>query len=471
MARRKAGARRDGEHARGAAKLHQQRPDLPHAASPAYQVQYASRGISVADLTAQNGAGKRKASVSIAEVGAAAHRTSHERAGSGWTGGKVARTLQRRIIQLEAHLKREQELFAESREHAQKLEAILANRETYLRPEAERLNIDTMHLQDKVTVLRLFFVYRSEGRGKVWASEEAGFVALIAGTTVRRWVSDWLSERLPSADEPEGKPRFTFSPSRLGRHVTWLLSDEHLASKAHKWIGQHAEKKGGANMQVRDFCQYLSGTWDEDAGEWSEKGLLSDVLEAQGKHGLSERTALTYLHRLGYSYDLASKNVYCDGHDREDVVKFRNETYLPQMREMQRRGYYWVPESWLEKAENWPSAQAHAEWVAGGKPEVHIDRFEWKSAKTPDGVDRFAEWGIMGGDLSKRMLPCERPVIEVLQDETTVRQYDCQKKCWRHEGNARNIAPKGEGAAVMLSGMIVEVDGGFPVLTREDVEA
>ena len=103
--------------------------------------------------------------------------------------------------------------------------------------------------------------------------------------------------------------------------------------------------------------------------------------------------------------------------------------------------------------------------------DVHVDRFEWKSEKTPDGVDRFAAWGPMGGVLSSKMLPCERPLIEVLQDETIVRQYDCQKKCWRHEGNARVIAPKGEGAAIMLSGMITEVDGGFPVLTQQDVDS
>jgi len=34
------------------------------------------------------------------------------------------------------------------------------------------------------------------------------------------------------------------------------------------------------------------------------------------------------LHRLGYSYDFARKNVYCDGFNREDVVKFREEVYL-----------------------------------------------------------------------------------------------------------------------------------------------
>ena len=134
---------------------------------------------------------------------------------------------------------------------------------------------------------------------------------------------------------------------------------------------------------------------------------------------------------------------------------------------------------------NWPDEKSYKAWVvAAGKPEMHVDRFEWKSVKTPNAVDRIAAWGPMGGVLSKRMLPCERPIVELAQacrplavkgllgvgggqrlplprrpastrpqDETCLRQYDCQKKAWREDGVARSIAPKGEGAAVMLTGL------------------
>ena len=102
--------------------------------------------------------------------------------------------------------------------------------------------------------------------------------------------------------------------------------------------------------------------------------------------------------------------------------------------------------------------------------EVHVDRFEWKSAKNPDGIDRIAAWGPMGGVLSSRMLPCEKPIMQLQQDETIVRAHDCQRRVWRKEGAARTIAPKGEGAAVMLSGFVSEVEGGFPILTKHDVE-
>ena len=64
---------------------------------------------------------------------------------------------------------------------------------------------------------------------------------------------------------------------------------------------------------------------------------------------------------------------------------------------------------------NWPDEKSYKAWVAAGKPEMHVDRFEWKSVKTPNAVDRIAAWGPMGGVLSKRMLPCERPIVELAQ--------------------------------------------------------
>ena len=96
---------------------------------------------------------------------------------------------------------------------------------------------------------------------------------------------------------------------------------------------------------------------------------------------------------------------------------------------------------------NWPSHVLHAEWVAGGKPDVHVDRFEWKSKACPYGVDRMASWGPMGGVLSSCMLPCERPILELPQDETIVRAHDCQRYVWRNskQGQCTQYPAQGGG--------------------------
>ena len=49
------------------------------------------------------------------------------------------------------------------------------------------------------------------------------------------------------------------------------------------------------------------------------------------KSPLSEQTARRWLIKLGWHRTVVRKGVYMDGHEREDVVKYRNEIFLPAM--------------------------------------------------------------------------------------------------------------------------------------------
>jgi hypothetical protein len=41
--------------------------------------------------------------------------------------------------------------------------------------------------------------------------------------------------------------------------------------------------------------------------------------------------------RLGWTWTILHKGVYMDGHEREDVVKYRNEVFLPMMEKFEQR--------------------------------------------------------------------------------------------------------------------------------------
>ena len=166
MPRTKGHLKRSGEHARGAARLHAERPDIPHAKSEAWHHDFAAREVSVEDLLGAY-TGKRKEQPSVAEVGAMAHRTSHERAGSGWSGGKCARTLQRRAAALAEQIDKERTAHRRALEILAVVEQVLANREKLLKPEAGRLNYDPLHLNDKYVALRVFYFHRAHGSSKV----------------------------------------------------------------------------------------------------------------------------------------------------------------------------------------------------------------------------------------------------------------------------------------------------------------
>jgi hypothetical protein len=51
----------------------------------------------------------------------------------------------------------------------------------------------------------------------------------------------------------------------------------------------------------------------------------------EGRDGISERTANRWLLRMGWVYG-RNKKGYCDGHERPDVVEYRNKVFCPRMK-------------------------------------------------------------------------------------------------------------------------------------------
>jgi hypothetical protein len=64
----------------------------------------------------------------------------------------------------------------------------------------------------------------------------------------------------------------------------------------------------------------------------------NDVME---KHGITKkitvRTARRYLRAMGYRFQNPKKGQYCDGHEREDVVWYRQNIYIPKVQELDLR--------------------------------------------------------------------------------------------------------------------------------------
>ena len=55
------------------------------------------------------------------------------------------------------------------------------------------------------------------------------------------------------------------------------------------------------------------------------------------KQPISERTARRWLIKLGWRRTVVRKGVYMDGHERDDVVKYRKDIFLPMMQDYERR--------------------------------------------------------------------------------------------------------------------------------------
>jgi hypothetical protein len=67
-----------------------------------------------------------------------------------------------------------------------------------------------------------------------------------------------------------------------------------------------------------------------------------DIKEKYGiERNISHKTACRYLQTLGYRYKATPKGQYVDGHERDDVVYYRENVFLPQWRRYQERMARW----------------------------------------------------------------------------------------------------------------------------------
>jgi hypothetical protein len=118
---------------------------------------------------------------------------------------------------------------------------------------------------------------------------------------------------------------------------------------------------------------------------------------------ISARTARRWLKRNGFSYGDAKKDVYFDGHEREDVVKYREEVFLKAWQEHSRRFVIFKEDGSWEK---------------------------------PPGLR-----------------PGEKPLVLVTHDESTFNANDGKRRFWSKKGE-QQIRPKSRGKGIMISGFL-----------------
>ena len=98
-----------------------------------------------------------------------------------------------------------------------------------------------------------------------------------------------------------------------------LLDNETVLLGVQKYL---AAQCLGA-ITPRELCQHVNK-------------IICPALGLMGKDAtISERTAITWLHKLGYSFTEVRKGLYFDGHKRPDVVDARNK-FLAQMQQYER---------------------------------------------------------------------------------------------------------------------------------------
>jgi len=158
--------------------------------------------------------------------------------------------------------------------------------------------------------LRLYFSYVLDGMGKMKASEKVAKEFLKKGPWQARRLREWGNEFLEVG---------ALSQHFQGAHskTPSLIQDPVFFDMCQEWASsQQPEKRTPSTLKA--FIQ--------------EK--IFPELGLQGK--IHENTCRAYLERLGYTLSAVKKDVYVDGHERQDVKDYRKE-WVKRMLQFEKR--------------------------------------------------------------------------------------------------------------------------------------
>jgi len=287
------------------------------------------------------------------------------------------------------------------------------------------------------------------------AAAYAARAGRIEPRTLYRWRKDF---------EKNGS---RFSESMAGKAIrNWVFDDKVLLKAAKAWLKKEVRHKPSADgtcskgmFRIVDFQTYLNDTLLPafQIPPWGFRTSATkdtvDEAETTNKYlRVSEGCALAWGHRLGLSFDPKRKGYYVDNHDRADVLAHRT-VWLATEAALEKKQYLWaqLPEEQARQLEvkiinnalngtacvDATEEQLRAEMVytytgnANGKPvmeisdddgavqatwvEIHVDLLPPEMRQVETAVVNGFK---MGGRLSVRFKPGDRPVIKMGQDET-----------------------------------------------------
>ena len=221
----------------------------------------------------------------------------------------------------------------------------------------------------------------SVGDAASHAADCTGFSA----ERVRKWVFAFINTTpMDTTDDPTDEcltNRLSSGRGQHDSHAVCLLNDEGFQLAARTFVRNHACRKGQPNLTSIDFTVWI---------------------ESEYNTTIHERTARRWLTKLGFARLHHQKGVYFDGHDRDDVVVYRND-FLTTMAELD------------------------------------------KKSLTCDGT-------------TPELAAGEKPYIRVVHDECTYYANSDQSLFWG-DNETNVLRQKSLGASIMVSDFIDEVSG------------
>lgn len=182
------------------------------------------------------------------------------------------------------------------------------------------------------------------------------------------------------------------------------------AYKLAKAISEYLDSNRSQGILEEAFAD--AGIAESDANS-----ILGRPGAADGRktRRIKARTARNWLYKMGFRHCRITKNVFVDGHERDDVVEYRNDIFLPN-------------------------------WLRYRQRMVQFDE---------DGGYKLPSECKLGSDGNYYFEDGTRPLVLVTHDESTFNANDGKKSGWfkvGEDGKAEMpIQPKSRGKGIMVS--------------------
>lgn len=247
--------------------------------------------------------------------------------------------------------------------------------------------LDKVSKYDYVRYMSLtrYFTLIQSGKRKIQSSIDAA--SLFPGKSQRfqaRKIRKWAQHFLRTRRLPE---------HRQGKHIKSksLIYEEDIAGHCRRFLKAQISD----SLTARSFANWVIDK-------------LHLVADLPRQLSISESTAIRWMHHLGMDYIRYSKGLYIDGHERPDVIAYR-DAFLERMAE-------------------------HSEYFF---------RYEGEDMDT-----------VISPDLQSG----QRPRVLVTHDESCFSSHDGKSTIWM-DVNDRPLRPKGQGRSIMVSEFLCECHG------------
>jgi hypothetical protein len=247
--------------------------------------------------------------------------------------------------------------------------------------------LDKVSKYDYVRYMSLtrYFTLIQSGKRKIQSSIDAA--SLFPGKSQRfqaRKIRKWAQHFLRTRRLPE---------HRQGKHIKSksLIYEEDIAGHCRRFLKAQISD----SLTARSFANWVNDK-------------LHLVADLPRQLSISESTAIRWMHHLGMDYIRYSKGLYIDGHERPDVIAYR-DAFLERMAE-------------------------HSEYFF---------RYEGEDMDT-----------VISPDLQSG----QRPRVLVTHDESCFSSHDGKSTIWM-DVNDRPLRPKGQGRSIMVSEFLCECHG------------